>query len=135
MNTRTGRWLAVILYCTAIFVQSGRPVSVSLPAWPGSDKVLHFFAYALLGVLFFRAFAATRVNDPPGRVVVWSILAAALYGLSDEVHQAFVPSRSAQWLDAAADALGAAAGVGLWSYWFAKPLSPPMKPSETSYRH
>lgn len=118
MNTLTGRWLTVVLYCAAIFLQSARPVSASLPAWPGLDKILHFSAYALLGVLFFRAFEASMGDDHPGRVAGWSVSAASLYGLSDEIHQAFVPARCAEWLDLAADALGAGVGVGIWFLWF-----------------
>lgn len=118
MSPRTGRWLTVALYCTAIFLQSGRPVAAPLPAWSGLDKGLHFLAYALLGVLFFRAFEATLDGHRPGRIAGWSVLAASLYGLSDEIHQAFVPERCAEWLDLAADAIGAVAGVGLWFLWF-----------------
>ena len=118
MNTRAGRWLAVVLYCAAIFLQSGRPVAAPLPVWPGLDKGLHFLAYALLGILFFRAFDASMENGRPGRVAGWSVLAASVYGLSDEIHQAFVPARCAEWLDLAADVFGAVAGVGIWLLWF-----------------
>jgi VanZ family protein len=39
------------------------------------------------------------------------VLSTALYGLSDEVHQYFVPFRTADPLDLLADALGGALGV------------------------
>jgi VanZ family protein len=35
-------------------------------------------------------------------------LISALYGASDEIHQYFVPERSSEFLDWAADAIGAA---------------------------
>jgi VanZ family protein len=40
-----------------------------------------------------------------------AILLASLYGVSDEVHQAFVPFRESSWLDWLADTVGAALGV------------------------
>jgi VanZ family protein len=41
-------------------------------------------------------------------------LSAALFGLSDEIHQSFVPFRTADAWDVLADALGAALGVGFY---------------------
>ena len=40
-----------------------------------------------------------------------SHLLASLYGVSDEVHQAFVPFRNSSWLDWLADTVGAVLGV------------------------
>ena len=40
-------------------------------------------------------------------------LFAAAYGLSDELHQHFVPGRQADWLDWLADAGGGLAGTGV----------------------
>lgn len=105
-------WLPVAVYCAAIFVQSSLPASKSVPDWPGSDKLLHGLAYAILGALFFRAYRATNRATDAGRALWISILFAALYGITDEVHQYFVPERSADWLDAAADMAGGA--VGAW---------------------
>jgi VanZ family protein len=41
-------------------------------------------------------------------------LAAVLYGLSDEVHQSFIPGRDASVGDVVADALGALLGAAAW---------------------
>jgi VanZ family protein len=43
-----------------------------------------------------------------------SVLSAGLYGISDEIHQYFVPGRSADVMDVAADFVGAAWGVLLY---------------------
>ena len=45
------------------------------------------------------------------------IVLGALYGLSDELHQAMVPGRSSEVGDWVADALGTAVGVLLY-LWF-----------------
>lgn len=68
---------------------------------PGADKVAHALAYAVLGALL--AWATGR----PGLAVAL----ATLYGVSDELHQAFVPGRTPDVLDLVADLLGATAGA------------------------
>lgn len=76
------------------------------------DKVLHFAAFALMGILILRL-----VQRLTGRrwcmalVAVVSMAAAALLGIADEVHQYFVPFRHADLLDVAANAAGAVFGV------------------------
>lgn len=49
-----------------------------------------------------------------------SLLIAGLYGVSDEVHQYFVPGRSASAYDALADVLGAGLVCGLWYFKLSK---------------
>ena len=46
-----------------------------------------------------------------------SILLSSLYGISDEIHQSFVPYRTADVMDALADIIGSAFGVGVLSLW------------------
>lgn len=70
------------------------------------DKVLHLVEYGVLAALLLRA------TDKPAL----SLLIAGLYGVSDEVHQYFVPGRSASVYDAIADVAGAGLICGLW-YW------------------
>jgi len=81
------------------------------PDWPHIDKVLHFVAYALLGALLLRAFYTTRIKHHLKLIVILSILLSSLYGISDEIHQSFVPYRSADAMDALADILGSIFGV------------------------
>lgn len=99
----------VIAYAGILFYLSHQPV---LPAPPTGDKLAHFGAYAVLGALLTRAFYfGTRWSL--GLVFTTSALAASLYGISDEIHQSFVPGRSADVADVAADALGALVGAGI----------------------
>ncbi len=109
-------WLPIIVYCTAIFIQSSFPTSQQIPDWRNLDKVLHVAAYAIMGALFFRALATGHFSTNLKAAVILSILFSGLYGLSDEVHQSFVPGRSAEAADAAADFMGGIFGA---SYgWF-----------------
>jgi len=45
------------------------------------------------------------------RLILWSIAAATCYGISDEIHQYFVPLRDADLLDFLADMAGSICGV------------------------
>lgn len=104
-------WLPVILYCLLIFIQSSYPATDSLPAIPYMDKLAHAAAYALLGFLFFRLFQTTGIQKSAVLLVTLSALASSLYGISDEIHQYFVPSRTADIMDVLADAVGSVLGA------------------------
>jgi VanZ family protein len=104
-------WLPVLLYCLLIFIQSSFPASEHVPEFDFSDKLLHAGAYAVLGFLLYRAFSAMDNGATTVRLIAMSIFLTALYGASDEIHQYFVPSRSAELLDFAADAIGGILGV------------------------
>ena len=104
-------WFPVIIYCALIFFQSSRPVPESIPDTPYLDKLLHAGAYALLGALFFRAYRTTPLGDKLHYIIILSILSAGLYGISDELHQYFVPYRSADIRDALVDIVGSAIGA------------------------
>lgn len=107
--TRAARgWGPAVLWAAAIFWASDQP-TVPLPAARGADKVLHFGAYALLGFLLAHGTAASGASRG------WAVGLGWLYGASDELHQAFVPGRTADPADWAADALGVLAGTFLYS--------------------
>jgi VanZ family protein len=124
MSTRTkhfiSRWLPLIIYCLIIFIQSSLPAYERLPEFRFSDKLLHFGAYALMGILFFRAFQTLRIKSDARRLILFSIAAATLYGISDEIHQYFVPFRNADLLDVLANTLGAVCGVYLYQWWLSR---------------
>lgn len=44
-------------------------------------------------------------------MVILSVLLSSLYGISDEIHQYFVPYRDADLMDILADTLGVVMGV------------------------
>ena len=48
-------WFPVFIYCFLIFLQSSFPASESIPDLRFMDKLLHFFAYALLSAMILRA--------------------------------------------------------------------------------
>ena len=80
---------------------------------PQGDKILHS-GYFFLTALF--AVHAMRVVEGWGRGrTAAALLSAALaWGISDEWHQSFVPGRSVEAADVAADVLGAALSLAAW---------------------
>jgi len=100
---------ALILWCGIIYLLSDRPTLPMPMLFPMQDKVNHFIAYAVMGVLAFRA-----VRHRFGGNTLWiaSLLFCSLYGVSDEYHQSFVPGRMSEVADWLADTLGAAAAIG-----------------------
>ena len=107
-------WLPLILYCLFIYIQSGHPAPEQIPIFPYVDKVLHVTAYGILGILFYRAYQTLRVKDNIKILMLLSVLSASLYGISDEIHQSFVPFREAEVADVIADMIGALSGVCLY---------------------
>jgi hypothetical protein len=101
-------WGPVIIQMAVIFGFSSIP---DLQALPGgmSDKSGHAIGYAILGALVLRALAGGRLAGMSWPRAVAAVLLAALYGVSDEFHQSFVPGRSSDARDVVADALGALA--------------------------
>ena len=81
-------------------------------------KCAHLAEYAVLALLLWRALRKRpELNAPSWR---WSeaglaLALVALYAASDEIHQAFVPSRQGGVRDVLLDTAGAAlALLGLW---------------------
>jgi VanZ family protein len=97
-------WLPAAAWAGVIFYLSSRP-RLPAPDVAGIDKVAHFGAYALLASLLI--FATERSRLPLAAAVVLGLL----YGVSDELHQMFVPGRAPDVLDWFADAAGVAAAT------------------------
>jgi len=113
-------WMPVALYAGAIFYLSAQPhPEEQLPSFllkEVSDKVLHLLEYSVLGALCYRAFRWGLNGQVAARALIIAIVAASLYGLTDEVHQLFVPFRESSWLDWLADTIGAAIGALSWRF-------------------
>ena len=76
-------------------------------------KAGHFGEYAILAVLIHHALGLTPGWSAERRLAVaWGL--AALYAMSDELHQSFVPGRSPMVTDVVIDSCGALAGLLLW---------------------
>jgi VanZ family protein len=116
-------WVESLLaggYCGLVWWLSSAPRA--MPAWlgvvPGVDKVVHLVEFLVLGVLVARALGKAWPETRGLRHFLITAVFVACYGVADEVHQAWVPGRSASVYDALADALGGCLGAlaeGLWA--------------------
>jgi VanZ family protein len=98
-----------------IFFVSAMPTA-PLPA-KVSDKWMHLLAYLGLSVLAVRAVAGGFAVRVTPRVALGALIITIGYGAFDEIHQWFVPGRSAELADWFADSLGACAGLAVSWAW------------------
>lgn len=101
-------WFPVLIYCVIIFIVS----SMRHPPIPyvdilNFDKYLHMIEYGILSYLIIRALIGSEVKLSHAKLIILAVIFATLYGVSDEIHQIFVPGRSANILDVLADFTGA----------------------------
>ena len=83
-------------------------------------KCGHLSEYAIFALLLWRAIYQPQKNDP--RPWLWTPAGLALalvllYAASDELHQVFVPTRTAHFTDVLIDTSGGA--IGLLLLWMA----------------
>lgn len=116
------RWLPPLIWMSVIFLLSHQPKADLAAAQPSAflsagdvdwnrfwqifftvdwdtvaGKGAHVVVFGMLTYLLWRAWPR-----------VWFVLTVALlYGISDEVHQLFIPGRTGRLLDVGFDALGA----------------------------
>jgi len=104
-------WFLAAAWAVIIFVLSSIP-GQSMPRVEilRYDKVVHAIVYSVLGGLFFLALRQTS-SLTVGRLIVLAAAFAFIYGVTDEVHQLFVPGRSAEVYDALADGIGGMLGA------------------------
>lgn len=103
-------WLPVLLCMGFIFYTSSIP-GIKIPSlFPFQDIPFHIFIYSVLSFFFSRALKNTYLNMTQAKIIVFTIIFGLIYGLSDELHQAFVPYRTVSGLDVFTDTLGSFLG-------------------------
>lgn len=95
-------WLAVALWATVIFgfssLEGSQMGGVNVGGWG------HFVEFAVLGGLLMNALGNRGT-------LLAAVAIASAYGVTDELHQLFVPGRTTDPVDWLVDTLGALAGA------------------------
>lgn len=109
------RWVAAGVWCALIFTLSGIP-NLKVTEEAAWDlilrKIAHMTEYAILVLLVYQANRDTWYKgglDPeaPAWPAGQALAFACLYAISDEFHQAVVPTRHGSPVDVAIDWVGA----------------------------
>ena len=104
-------YIPLIIYWVILFIATSLPVE-RLPSIGFTDKINHLIAYFILAVLLNLTLIYQRKSQLLfEKAPIATIVICLFYGALDEVHQLFVPGRSAETLDWVADALGTTAAV------------------------
>jgi len=104
-------FLPALLYAAVIFALSAQanPLQSLPPEILVHDKLLHLLEYAVLGALLVPGLRLAGFSARGALLL--AVALASLYGVTDEVHQSFVPGRTADVFDWMADTVGAAIGA------------------------
>jgi VanZ family protein len=105
------RWGPAMLWTAVLFSVGTRP-SLPVDLHSGTDKLAHFGAYAVLGLLLARGQVSAGIG------VAWAVAIGVLVGGLDELLQGTVPNRHSDLGDWLADSLGVAAGVLVYHLWW-----------------
>ena len=112
--------MPLIVYWIILFIATSIPAQ-SVPSFGVSDKVNHLLAYFILSILLYLTFSFQEKSLFAKRnAALLTIAVVLLYGVLDELHQMLIPGRSAEFLDWAADAVGAICGVLIISFLLKK---------------
>jgi VanZ family protein len=106
---------AILMAALIFIVSSMEKIPVIELTFRWEDKLLHAIAYAILAFLTSRALYYQNIKSTWRKnAVVLAVVFAALYGISDEIHQYFVPGRMMDFWDFVADVIGGGSGGGLF---------------------
>ena len=113
------RWGPAIAWAALIFLLSAQPglkissdASVDGPA----RHIAHGFVYTVLVLLIVHGLGALGRPLTLRTVLIAGAMSVA-YGISDEVHQLFVPDRTGQAIDVGYDTIGTAIGLTIAWVW------------------
>ncbi|MGA2506997.1 MAG: VanZ family protein [Chitinispirillaceae bacterium] len=135
-------WVLIVLWCGLIFYMSSNNgdessnqskfVATLLNRWvrcllgPHAftlsetvvRKTAHFFEYLVLGCLMFMGFLD---RSRLARSILFVLIAGLLFAVSDELHQLFIPGRTARFFDVLIDMAGIALSVGIMNRVIKRP--------------
>ncbi len=107
--------LPAFAFMAVIFILSSlQNVHIPQLSFQLGDKLLHLTAYFVLGIALHFFFLGNFLNLSDKKIILWILIVGAIYGVTDEVHQYYVPGRQLEFLDWVADILGIAISLSLY---------------------
>jgi len=100
-------WLPVFVYAGLIFYFSSFPEipSIIIEIIP-ETLIWHMIEYAIFSILLFRAFINSKNTNFRKNAIYLAIAITIFYGITDEIHQYFVPERTISLFDVIGDSVG-----------------------------
>ncbi|MEG6585045.1 VanZ family protein [Dendrosporobacter sp. 1207_IL3150] len=113
-------WWKKLIKLTYIKIGSDGFFSYSFSLHPNFiiHKIGHIVFYGLLGIAIFLA---------TNRSLKWAVIIAAIFALSDEIHQGFVQGRSSRFFDILLDVTATITFAGIFKYLKKKQKKKPRK--------
>lgn len=100
-------WMPAIVYASSIFILSSFQHLPQPELFPNADKIIHIIEYAIFTFILVRAFGSIESQTGKNQIFYFAVIVSSIYGLSDEIHQAFVPGRECSFIDWLSDTFGA----------------------------
>lgn len=101
------------------------PIEDIAPMHGTMRKLGHWGEYFVLSVLFLWALQNETGRKWTARHAIFTLIFVLLYAIGDELHQSFVPSRTASFNDVSIDVLGGICGIS-WMYWYSRGIRAPL---------
>ncbi len=89
-------------------INSLTPIKLS-PIGQAAQNLAHIPIYSILAVLLMKLFNKTKIENL--KKIIYILLIILVFGALDELHQHFVPGRTASFLDISLDIIGGLAGL------------------------
>lgn len=116
-------WLPPAVWAVFIFFFSSLPVVKTTQIyWQDFvlKKTAHMIEYGVFAILIYRALKVSGIKK--SNAALFAILAAVIYGATDEYHQSFTPGREPRVRDVVFDTIGAI--LAIYSVWNLLPQAP-----------
>ena len=112
------KYLPIAIFSTLLIIcMSSIPDKTLWGSGSLSEQIIsnlaHIPAYALLTFLWLKSFAGAESKN---NIIAFSLILSGLvlFAVSDEIHQSFVPGRTASFMDIGLDFVGIL--FGLWAF-------------------
>jgi VanZ family protein len=114
-------WTSLIIYMALIYYSSSLSEIKPIIPWPYTDKLVHAVEYGIFSVLIYFALRSTFLISSRS-IFMLAFSLTLIYGLSDEIHQLYVPGRNCSGRDLLADGVGSYLSLMVIRYFLDKGL-------------